>query len=218
MQKRKTHNPDFAGLYTAVVADALDGLGYRNQCLPATIRALTGARRVAGRVFTARARAVDETSNEPYKLEIAAVDAMSAGDVFVVDAGFDTSCGFWGELLTTACLAKGVCGVVMTACTRDLWRLEEAGFPVFGIGMHPADSLGRMDIEEIGVPIEIGGVGMETGDWILGDVDGVVVIPDAVANEALRRSREKVGGENEVRDTLLAGEPMGEVFARYGIL
>jgi 4-hydroxy-4-methyl-2-oxoglutarate aldolase len=206
------------GLYSAVVADVLDSLGYRNQCLDASIRSLCASPRVAGRVFTARAKTVDEVPEEPYKLEMKAVDSMQAGDVLVCDVGFDRSCGFWGELLTTACLYKGVNGVVMTACTRDLWKLKEIDFPVFGIGYHPADSKGRTDIVAINEPIEISGVTVRSGDLILGDEDGVVVIPEAVIEETLRLSREKVSGENVVRTELANGMPITEAFAKYGIL
>lgn len=207
-----------APLYAAVVADVLDGLGYRHQTLAASIRPLTPAKKVYGRVFTAQATTVHEIPAEPYKLEIAAVEGMKRGDVLVVDVGDDKTCGFWGELLTTACLFKGVRGVVMSACTRDMWKIKELGFPVFGIGYHPADSKGRADIIEIGKPISIGGVKAKHGDFILGDEDGVVIIPGEVAEETIRLANEKISGENIARADLAAGVPMGEVFQKYGIL
>ena len=105
-------------LYTAVVADVLDTLGYRNQCLGPDVRALTGEERIAGRIFTLRAREVHDVAEEPYELEMAAIEAARDGDVLLVDAGYDRTCGFWGELLTTACLAKDIRGIVMTACPR----------------------------------------------------------------------------------------------------
>ncbi|MBI3882130.1 MAG: RraA family protein [Verrucomicrobia bacterium] len=207
-----------ATLYSAVVADVLDALGYPNQSLPPHVRPLTPALRVAGRIFPARAQTVHQAPAEPYKLEIAAVEAMARGDVLLVDAGDDRSCGFWGELLTTACQFKGVRGVVMTACTRDVWKIKELNFPVFGIGFHPADSKGRADIVEIGQPITIGGVKAKRGDLLLGDEDGVVIIPSEVATETLRLAQEKVSGENIVRRELANGMPMGEAFRKYGIL
>ena len=207
-----------APLYSAVVADVLDGLGYRNQTLPARIRPLTPGRKVYGRVFPAKATAVHEIPAEPYKLEIAAVESMTRGDVLVVDVGDDETCGFWGELLTTACLYKGVRGVVMTACTRDMWKIKDLGFPVYGIGYHPADSKGRADIVEIGQPIDFAGVMTKLGDYILGDEDGVVIIPHEVAEETIRLANEKISGENIARADLARGVPMGEVFRKYGIL
>ena len=205
-------------LYAAVVCDVLDTLGYRNQTLPSRIRPLTPTKEVRGRIYTARAEAVTEVPAEPYKLEIGAVEAMTKGDVLLVDGANNDTCGFWGELLTTACIYKGVRGVVMTACTRDLWGLSESGFPVFGIGCHPADSKGRADIVEIGQPIKIDDVAAKTGDYLLGDDDGVVVIPDEIAIDAIRKAQEKVSGENVARADLANGVPMGEVFRKYGIL
>lgn len=207
-----------APLYAAVVADVLDGLGYRNQTLPARIRPLTPAKKIYGRVFPAKAITVHETPAEPYKLEIAAVENMTRGDVLVVDVGNDETCGFWGELLTTACLYKGVRGVVMTACTRDMWKIKDLGFPVFGIGYHPADSKGRADIIEIGKPITLDGVSTKHGDYILGDEDGTVIIPSEVAEDTIRLANEKMNGENIARADLARGVPMGEVFRKYGIL
>ncbi len=143
---------------------------------------------------------------------------MKSDDVLVVDAGDDRTCGFWGELLTTACLYKGVRGVVMTACTRDLWKIKELNFPVFGVGHHPADSKGRADIVSIGDPITIAGVGAKYGDLIIGDEDGIVIIPSEVAGETIRLAQEKASAENVVRDELARGMPMGEAFRKYGVL
>ena len=207
-----------SGLYTAVVADVLDTLGCRNQCLSADIRALTPANHFCGRVFTALAEAVDEEPEEPYKLEMEAIDTMEAGDVLVVEANHNKSSAFWGELLSTACQAKGVRGVVMSTCVRDLWSLNKLGFPVFGIGATPADSKGRIDVVQIGEPINIAGVVVSNGDYILGDVDGVVVIPQDKLDETLKLAQEKVSGENTVRDELAAGVPVAEVFRKHGIL
>jgi regulator of RNase E activity RraA len=106
----------------------------------------------------------------------------------------------------------------MTACTRDIWKIEELKFPVYGLGYHPADSKGRADIIEIGTPITIGSVRICRGDYLLGDEDGVVVIPQAAAKETLRLATEKVLNENDVRTDLMAGVPVGEVFRKHGVL
>jgi len=205
-------------LYTAVVADVLDTLGHRQQALSAEIHAMTPARRVCGRVFTAQAVAVDTIPDEPYKLEMAAIDSMQSGDVLVVDAENNRQSAFWGELLSTACLAMGVRGAVMNTCTRDLWALKKMDFPVFAIGSTPADSKGRIDVTEIGRPITMNGVNIKTGDFLLGDEDGVVIIPTEVLDDTLRLARKKVSGENTVRDDLAAGMPVTEAFSKHGIL
>jgi 4-hydroxy-4-methyl-2-oxoglutarate aldolase len=209
---------DLSTLYSAVVADVLDAHGYRKQTLSPAVAPLTPARRIAGRVFTMRAEIVDEIPEHPYALEMAAIDAAQRDEVLVVDADHDRTCAFWGELLSTACLAKGVRGVVMSACTRDLWALEQLDFPVFGIGRSPADSKGRLDVVAIREPIVIDGVYTKQGDYILGDLDGVVIIPQEVAESVVAAAKEKVSGENTVRDELAAGVPVSEVFRKHGIL
>jgi len=205
-------------LYSAVVCDVLDSLGYRTQALPCELRPLTPARRLLGRAFTARAEVVYETPEEPYKLEIEAVERMKDGDILVAQCGGDRTCGFWGELLTTACLYKGIRGVVMDACTRDVWKIKELDFPVYGIGYHPGDSKGRLDIVELECPVSFGEAKVHTGDYILADEDGIVAIPSAVLEEAVRLALEKVSGENIVRQELSDGVSMREVFSKYGIL
>ena len=92
------------------------------------------------------------------------------------------------------------------------------GFPVFGIGYHPADSKARLDIVELGSPIEISGVKCKNGDYIIADFDGVVIIPQEAIDETLTKSVEKVSGENRVRQEILDGASMTDVFAKYGIL
>ena len=205
-------------LYTAFVADVLDSLGHRNQTLSADIRAMTPARTVCGRVFTAKAEAVNEIPDEPYKLEMAAIDTMQAGDVLVVDGDHNRRCAFWGELLSTACQVKGVRGAVMSACTRDLWALEKSEFPIFAIGHTPADSKGRIDVTNIGEPINIDGVKVNNGDYILGDADGVVIIPADALDEALQLSQEKIISENTLRVDLSNGMSVTEAFQKHGIL
>lgn len=209
---------DLASLYSAVVADVLDAHGYPNQCLSPAVRALTPAQWIAGRVFTLRAEVVDSVPEHPYALEMEAIDAAVKDEVLVVDANHDTTCAFWGELLTTACLAKGVRGIVMTACTRDLWALNQLDFPVFGIGASPADSKGRLDVVALREPILLDRVLTKHGDYILGDRDGVVIIPQEIAAQVIAAAKEKVAGENTVRDELAAGVPVSEVFRKHGIL
>ena len=165
-----------------------------------------------------RTEEVDAIPIEPYKLELAAIDTLESGDVLVVDAGNNRQCAFWGELLSTACIAKGVRGAVMTTCTRDLWALEKTDFPVFAIGATPADSKGRIDVTAIGEPITIDGVKIKNGDYVIGDADGVVIIPAEALDETLRLAQEKVAGENTVRDDLAKGMPVTETFAKHGIL
>jgi regulator of RNase E activity RraA len=214
---RRTDWPDRLGrLYTAVVADVLDKLGYRHQAMHSRIRPLWPRAQFAGYALTVHAvPARDLAPAHPYAGELAAVDALKAGDVLVVSRA-DWS--FWGELLSTAANFRGCRGVVLDGPTRDSHAIERMNFPVFHVGFHPADSLGRIDVVAHDVPIECGEVLVHPGDLILADHDGVVVVPLAVAEETLRLAEEKVSGENLVRKALAEGMSTAEAFAKFGIL
>ena len=108
--------------------------------------------------------------------------------------------------------------MVIDGYTRDTKAISAMGFPVFCRGMHPADSLGRIDVAEHDVPIRCGGVLVHPGDLILADEDGVVTIPRDVAEQAITLAEEKVRGENLVRQALAEGMSVAEAFRRYGIL
>jgi 4-hydroxy-4-methyl-2-oxoglutarate aldolase len=205
-----------ARLYTPVVADVLDRLGYRAQCLRADIRPLVLGQTVAG--FARTVQTVEVAGGipaQPYQGEMAAVDALGPGDVMVVSR---CEWSFWGELLSTAARYRGCRGVVIDGYTRDTRAIRAMGFPVFCRGVHPADSLGRLDVTAHDVPIRCGGVDVRPGDLVLADDDGVVVIPQLAAEEVLARAEEKVGGENLVRVKLAEGMSVAEAFRRYGVL
>lgn len=203
-------------LYTPVVADVLDRLGFRDQSMRADIRPLFPGARLTGVARTVRTiPAPDATPAEPYKGEMAAVDDLRPGDVMVVS---ECDVSFWGELLSTAARYRGCRGIVIDGYTRDTRAITAMNFPVFCRGIHPADSLGRIDVETHDVPITCGGVRVDPGDLILADEDGIVAIPQRAAEEAITMAEDKVRGENLVRKALAEGMSVTEAFRRYGIL
>ena len=205
-----------ARLYTPVLADVLDKLGYRCQAMHARIRPLWPGARMAGFAMTVQTVPARELAPEhPYAGELAAVDSLTAGDVMVVS---ESAWSFWGELLSTAANYRGCRGVVLDGPTRDSPAIQSMGFPVFHVGFHPADSLGRIDVVGHNLPIQCGGVLVYPNDLVLADHDGVVVVPQGIAEETLRRAEEKVSGENLVRKALAQGMSTAEAFAKYGIL
>jgi regulator of RNase E activity RraA len=205
-----------AALHTAVVADVLDRLGYREQSLRAGIRPLAAGMVAVGVARTVRTIPAPELAPaEPYKGEMAAVDALGPGDVLIVS---ECDWAFWGELLSTAARYRGCRGAVIDGYTRDTRAIIALGFPVFCRGIHPADSLGRLDVDACDVPIRCGGVLVHPGDLILADDDGIVAIPRAVAEQALAMAEEKVRGEDLVRKALAEGMTVTEAFRRHGIL
>ena len=207
-------------LFVSVLSDCLDHLGYRNQALPSRIRPLDDACVLVGRARTAAFMEVFHVpeGSSPYELEIALVDSLKPGEVPVFACSKPEKIGPWGELLTTAAMARGAAGALMDGCVRDIKAIRALGFPVFQGGIAPLDSKGRGKIMAIDVPIECGGVAVQSGDLVFGDADGVVVIPQAIEAEALRLAFEKVAGERNTLRDLRRGDKLADVFARYGIL
>lgn len=205
-----------AKLYTAVVADVLDRIGFRNQSLHPRIRPLFPDAKCAGFALTVQTVPAREVAPaHPYAGELAAVDSLQPNDVLIVS---QSEWSFWGELLSTAARFRRCRGVILDGPTRDSVAIQKMGFPVFHVGFHPADSLGRLDVTGHNVPINCGGVLVYPGDLILADHDGVVAVPLAAAEETLRLAEEKVSGENLVRKALAEGMSTAEAFAKYGIL
>jgi 4-hydroxy-4-methyl-2-oxoglutarate aldolase len=125
---------------------------------------------------------------------------------------------FWGELLSLASRRRGARGIVIDGYTRDIDGIVELGFPTFASGVHAADALGRVDVIEYGGRITAGGVTVDDGDLVLGASDGVVVIPDAIAEQVVALAEEKVRGENTVRVKLGEGMSVSEAYSKYGVL
>lgn len=207
-------------LYVAVLSDVLDQVGYPNQALPPRIRPLDESLVMAGFARTGLYRDVYHVApgENPYEREIALIDSLAPGEVPVLGCGASGRIAPWGELLSTAARARGAAGCLTDGLVRDIKAIRRMGFPVFHGGIGPLDSKGRGKVVEIDVPIECAGVRIEPGDLVVGDADGVVVVPRAVEDEVLARAFAKVEGEDRTRAELERGDTLAEVFARHGIL
>lgn len=207
-------------LYAPVVCDALDALGYRTQAMHQRLRPLDPDNCIiVGRARTFRWMETDFVVQEdPYGLEIEAMDSLRPGDVVVHSTDHAGTNAPWGELMTTAALQRGAVGCICDSQVRDCLRIIALRFPVFYRGIRPLDSMGRARVMAYDVPVHCGEVLVKPGDLIFADFDGVVVIPQAVEEEALRRAREKVGKESASRAGLKAGKTLREVFDEHGVL
>lgn len=203
-------------LYTAAVADVLDSLGLERQTLPPAIGPLRPGMRLEGTVFAVEGRPHPGHAYEPSIRKI----LQMLGDVppshVPVYATGDDACAQFGELSATALAAKGCPGVVLDGGTRDVDFIERQGFPVFCRHTTPLDSVPRWEAVAWGHEVEVGGVRVTTGDWVLADADGVVVVPAARRKEVLARAREVVDAENEVREAVRGGMTPLEAYDRYG--
>jgi 4-hydroxy-4-methyl-2-oxoglutarate aldolase len=207
-----------AALHPAVVSDCLVQLGHRHPVMAPSIRPLAIGMRLAGVAATVHVVADDgipADRSQWHRGTIAAVDALQPGDVLVAS---HCDAAFWGELLATAAGLRGARGVVADAFVRDTLALIDMDFATFARGINCADALGRIRVEAAGVPIECGGVHVNPGDFVLGDHDGVVVLPAAAAPEAIALAEQKMAGEDRVRDELARGMSLAEAFDTYGVL
>ncbi len=208
-------------LYTAVLSDVLDSMGYTDQAMRPFVRPLDETLVLMGRARTGTyvsTYSVEDGEN-PYELEIRLIDDLKDGEVAVLGCDGPTErVAPWGELLTTASMARGAVGCVTDGLVRDVSKIRKLEFPVFHGGIGPLDSRGRGRMVEMDRPIKCGGVLVHSGDVVFGDIDGVVVLPEAIADEAFRRAMEKVTAENHTRDELRAGKRLADVYAKYGVL
>mgnify|MGYP001773886382 CR=1 FL=1 len=163
-------------LYSAVLADVLDTLGHRTSALPHYIRPLAPRWRIVGRAVTLALAPAVEMPQTPYALEMECVDQLRPGDVLVASTRNDTSCALWGELLSTACKARGAVGVVTDGLTRDAEKILRLDFPVFAAGFCPLDSKGRLEGLFINGPVLMGECMVHPGDLVFADYDGIVVV------------------------------------------
>jgi 4-hydroxy-4-methyl-2-oxoglutarate aldolase len=208
-------------LYTAVLSDVLDELGFMAQALRPFVRPLDEASVLCGFARTGLYRKVFhiEPGRNPYEIEMDLIDGLKPGEVAVLACDGPTDLvAPWGELLTTAAGVRGAAGCLTDGLVRDVRRIREMKFPVFAGGIGPLDTKGRAEMAAMDVPVEVAGVRIESGDLIFGDVDGVVAVPKAVAPKAVARALEKVAAEDKTRDALLAGETLRRAFERYGVL
>jgi 4-hydroxy-4-methyl-2-oxoglutarate aldolase len=207
-------------MFVALISDVLDGLGFRDQALPARIRPLDEEAVLFGRARTGLYRDVYAVpaDRNPYALEIALVDDLKPGEVAVLACGASGRIAPWGGLLTIAARARGASGCLTDGCVRDIRAIRKTRFPVFHGGISPLDSKGRGEIIEIDVPVEVAGVRIAPGDIVFGDADGVVTIPRAIERDVFAKAAEKLAGETRTEEALARGEKLADVFARYGIL
>lgn len=206
-------------LYSAVVADALDQLGFRHQSPRADLLPLTSQSSVLlGRCKTTLWADMAHVDTHPYELELKAVDECAPDDVFIAAANGSMRSGIWGELLTTAALNRGCVGAIVDGAIRDVSKISDMNFPVWARGTCVYDSLNRQRVIDINIVVEIDHVRFTPGDLVIADRDGIVVVPQSVEGDTLRLALEKVQGENMVRDAIRAGMKATDAFQKYGIL
>jgi 4-hydroxy-4-methyl-2-oxoglutarate aldolase len=209
----------FAAIYTAALADVLDARGFHEQTLPPSIRPLERGMRLAGPAYTVAGRPASNPDAASYDEAIRKVLGMLGdvpeGHVAVYACGQDVSAHL-GELSVTSLKARGVAGCVLDGGCRDVRFILDQSFPVFSRFVTPEDSTWRWELEATQVPVTVGSVRVEPGDWVVGDDDGVVVVPAAIAEDVLAEAEEKAATESEIRAAVRDGMAPLEAYERFG--
>lgn len=203
-------------LHTAVLGDILDTLGQRHRFLPPDVRQLKPYGVVVGRALPVLEADVFDYS-EPFGKMFDALDDLGPGEIYVA-AGGSRTYAFFGELMSVAAAARGARGAVLHGYHRDTAALLESDFPVFSLGGYGQDQGVRGRVIDYRVGIEIAGVTVDPGDLVVGDADGVIVVPRALEAAVVSEALAKVGTESDVREALTSGMSVRSAFDRFKVM
>jgi 4-hydroxy-4-methyl-2-oxoglutarate aldolase len=204
-------------LYTPVVGDILDDLGFEHQFLPQPIQPLREEMRLAGRAMPVLMIDVFGKQKHPFGQLTEALDQLQPGEIYLASGG-EMRCAYWGEILTATAKKRGALGAVINGFHRDTPNVLEQNWPVFSRGRFAQDSAVRTQVADYRCPIEVGNVRVAPGDLLFADLDGVVIVPRNVEAEVIERALAKARGEKLVRKEIEAGLTSTAAFKKYGIL
>jgi regulator of RNase E activity RraA len=205
-----------AGCYSGAIHDVLRAMGHERVVLPPEIRPLDPTLRLAGPVWTAAGHIDRTRSAHDTLLGWTGLLSKAPPGRVVVCQPHNHEVALMGELSAETLKNKGVLGYVVDGGCRDTEAILKLGFPVFFSFYTPSDIVARWIPDRFGEPITIGAVTICDGDYLLGDRDGVVVIPRAAAEEAVSRTEQVVQTENKVRAAILGGMDPVEAYLKYG--
>ena len=206
-----------AELYTPVVGDILDDLGFTHQFLPQPIQPAREEMKLAGRAMPVVMIDVFGKQKKPFGLLTEALDQLEPGEIYLASGG-EMRCAYWGEILTATAKKRGAAGAVINGFHRDTPKMLEQNWPVFSRGRFAQDSSVRTQVVDFRCQIEIGQVTVQPGDLVFGDLDGVDIVPKKVEAEVVERALAKARGEKLVRKEIEAGMSSTAAFKKYGIL
>jgi len=213
-------------LFTALVGDVLDKMGFFRQFLPPGIKPLDPAMVTIGRAMPVLEADVhgeivasphNPVLNKPFGLMFEALDDLKANEVYIC-TGASHDYALWGGLMSTRALKLNAAGAVVNGFSRDTNEILRLNFPTFSAGTYSQDQGPRGKVMDFRLPIYWDGIVINPGDLIFGDRDGVLVIPQEAEEEALSGAFEKARGEKLVLKALQNGMSTVEAFEKYGIM
>jgi regulator of RNase E activity RraA len=213
-------------LFTALVGDVLDKLGYFHQFVSPQIKPLRSDMVIIGRampvleadVFMEIAETTQlSLMKKPFGLMFEALDSLQADEVYIC-SGSSPRYALWGGLMSTRALKLKAAGAVVDGYSRDTPEILRLNFPTFSIGSYAQDQGPRGKVIDYRVPIEFNGVRVNPGDIVYGDLDGLLIIPKQVEKEAFSGAIEKARGEKLVQKALEEGMSTVDAFKKFGIM
>jgi 4-hydroxy-4-methyl-2-oxoglutarate aldolase len=204
-------------LFTPVLGDILDRERCWHQFLPQPIKPLNAAHILVGRAMPVRLADVTGPQVRPFGRLTDALDSVGPGEIYLATGG-SMNCAAWGEIMTATARTRGAAGAIIDGFHRDTPRVLDQNWPVFSRGSFAQDAGVRSSVIDFRCTVEVGGVLIEPGDLIVGDVDGVLIIPRNLEERVIEQALEKVAGEKKVRRDIESGSTSTAVFDRYGIL
>lgn len=202
--------------YTGAVYDVLRAMGHRDCVLPDTIRPLDPVRRLAGPVYTVRGYSDENLDDHETLLRWTGMLSKSPSGHVLVCQPNDSTMSHMGELSAETLKLRGVLGYIVDGGCRDSEFIYRNGFRVFCRYYTPRDIVGRWTPDAFGEPIEIGGVTINTDDYIIADRDGVVVIPAEIAEQVVEEAEKVMRCESLVRKAILEDVDPQQAYIRFG--
>ncbi|NND06384.1 MAG: RraA family protein [Saprospiraceae bacterium] len=202
--------------YSGAVYDVLRAMGYPNQVLPHHIGPLQLDQKLAGPVYTVSGRYDVQFDPHETLLSWTAFLSKAPSDTVVICQPNDRTLSHMGELSAETLQGKGVRGYIVDGGCRDSAFIREIGFKVFCSYLTPVDIVGRWKAQDLGAPITIGDVKIATEDYVMADHDGIVIIPQSIAEDVVIQTEEVLKTESLVRKAILAGMDPQEAYLKYG--
>jgi len=210
----------YRALYMPAVCDALYELDLPEQVLPTWLRPLFAEQRIVGRAFTVEGRAIEPRipweEGIPRIRSYLEIFERLEPDSLLVHVNGASPVGHFGELTANSAKQHGCVGCILDGNLRDIEGLREIGFQVFYRDLSPLNAIGRWEMEAAQAPVEIGGVTIHPGDVVIGEFDGVLVVPGSEAERVLLAAEEIVAAESKVRAEMREGVPPLEGLKKYG--
>ncbi|MBX6360741.1 MAG: RraA family protein [Acidobacterium ailaaui] len=213
-------------LFTALVGDVLDKMGFLHQFLPPQLQPLMPDSVLIGRAMPVLEMDVFEeialdshTSilKAPFGLMFEALDDLKENEVYIC-TGSSPRYALWGGLMTVRAKKLGAAGAVVNGFLRDTKEVIRLGFPVFSMGSYAQDQGPRGKVIDYRIPIEWSGIRIVPGDIVFGDRDGVLIVPREAEEEAFSKAIEKALAEKLVLNALQEGMSAAEAFRKFGIM